>query len=136
MADTRRGQALTVCAVLFGMLAVSNFLKTVRLTSDTGFVFFGHRLTGTPNAVAGVAFGVFLLIYASGIWRLKRYALTMGYAYAAYVVLNLVLFNFYGPKPPDAGVGYAIFGLVYAAIAIGVSSGAVYLLKQREAMLR
>src|SRR5262249_49537628 len=132
MADTTRGTGLTVSAVLFAILGVSNLLKPLHIGADTGFVFFGTRLTGTPNAILGPLFGVYLLLYAYGIWTLRRRALPMGMAYAAYVIVNLVTFQMWGPKPPNAGPGWAIFGLVYAAIAIGVSSGAVYLLKNHD----
>ena len=64
---------------------------------------------------------------------MRRFALPMGALYAAYVVVNLILFNFRMPREP--GIGYAVFGLVYIAIAIGVSSGAVYLLAQRRSAL-
>ena len=137
MAEPHRGRVLTMFAVLFGILALSNILKPFRIGGDqTGFVLFGHRLTGAANAIAGPLFGLYLLVYALGLWGMRRYALPMAYAYAAYVILNLVLFNFFGPKPPDAGIGYAIFGIVYATVAIGVSSGAAYLLSQQKAALR
>lgn len=129
---TTRSTGLTVCAVLFGILAVSNLLKPLQIGADTGFVFFGTRLTGTANAILGPLFGVYLLLYAYGIWTLRSWALPMGVAYAAYVIVNLVTFQMWGPKPPNAGAGWAIFGLVYATIAIGVSSGAVYLLKNHD----
>jgi hypothetical protein len=133
MEPTPRGRTLTVFAVLFSVLAVSNLLKPFQLGAQTGFVLFGHRLTGTPNAVAGPLFGVYLLVYAVGIWGLRRWALPMGRAYAAYVIVNLIAFNLFAPKEP--GIGFVIFGLVYAAVAIGVSSGAVYLLAQRKTEL-
>jgi hypothetical protein len=130
-AASRRGRALSIFAVLFVLLAISNLLKPFALGgSQTGFVFFGRRLSGGANAILGPAFGVYLLVYAFRIWRMKRSALLMGYLYAAYVVINLILFNVRNPTPP--GVGYLIFGIVYAAVAIGVSWGAVYLLRQRR----
>ena len=133
MPASNRGATLTVFAVLFALLAVSNFLKPFQLTSDTGFVLFGRRLSGTPNALAGSLFGLYLLLYAAGIWRLKRYALPMGYAYAGYVILNLILFNVRNPLP--ASLAYNVFGIVYAVVAIGVSGAAVYLLTTRRAAL-
>ena len=129
-----RGPVLSIFAVLFGLLAISNFLKPFQFGGEqTGFVFFGQRLSGTANTIAGPFFGLYQLVYALGIWRMKRYALPMGYAYAAYVVLNLILFNVRNTTPP--GIGYVIFGIVYMVIAIGVSSGAAYLLSQRRAAL-
>jgi hypothetical protein len=116
-----------------GILAVSNLLKPLQIGGDhTGFVFFGKRLAGTPNAVMGPLFGVYLATYAAGIWRMRRFALPMARLYAAYVVLNLILFNFRTPKPPDAGVGTAIFGLVYAVVAIVVSVGTARVLAERR----
>lgn len=132
MPATSRGPWLTTVAVLFGLLAVSNFLKPLALDAQTGFVLLGKRLSGTPNAIAGPIFGVFLALYAMGIWRMRRYALPMSFVYAAYVVTNLVLFNFRTPPPPNAGVGYQIFGVVYAIVAIGVSAGTARVLSKRR----
>ncbi len=134
MAEPSRDRALSVFAVLFALLAVSNLLKPFQLGgSQTGFVLFGERLSGTANAVAGPLFGAYLALYAAGIWRRRRFALPMAYAYAAYVAVNLVLFNLRNPSPP--GVGYLLFGLVYAAAAIGVSSGAAVTLARRKTAL-
>jgi hypothetical protein len=55
-------------------------------------VLFGHRLSGTANALVGPLFGLVLLIYARGLWGQKVFALPLAYAYAAYVVINLTLF--------------------------------------------
>jgi hypothetical protein len=138
MADPvpRRGPALTTFAVLFGLLAVSNLLKPLQIGgARTGFVFFGQRLSGTPNAILGPLFGLYLLVYAVGIWRLRRFALPMAYAYAAYVIANLVAFTVRGEPEPEPGMGPFIFGIVYAAVAIGVSGGAALLLARRKADL-
>src|SRR5437762_10021803 len=91
MASEQRGPALTTFAILFGVLAVSNLLKPLQMggPEHTGFVFFGQRTTGTANAILGPLFGIYLLVYAVGIWRLRRFALPMAYAYAAYVIVNL-----------------------------------------------
>ena len=40
----KRGWFLTISAILFGLLAISNFLKPVLASANTGFVFLGHRL--------------------------------------------------------------------------------------------
>jgi hypothetical protein len=129
-----RGPALTIFAVLFMLLAVSNFLKPFRLGGEqTGFVLFGQRLAGTANAIAGPLFGAYLLAYAAGIWGMKRFALPMAYGYAAYVVANLILFNLRMPQP--SGTGHLLFGIGYATVAIGVSGGAAYLLAKRKSAL-
>ena len=61
---------------------------------------------------------------------MKRVALTMGWAYAAYVVVNLLLFNLRTSRPP--GAGYLVFGIVYIVVAVGVSSGAAWALTKRK----
>jgi len=44
--ERKRGWFLTIAAVLFALLALSNFLKPILADSHTGFVFFGRRLSG------------------------------------------------------------------------------------------
>ena len=116
-----------VCAALFAVLAVSNFLKPLQLGgAQTGFVLFGERLSGTANTVAGPLCGLYLLVYALAIWRRLPAALPLGVAYALYVLANLVLYSARNPRPP--GAGYVAFMVVYAAVALGVSGGTVLLL--------
>ena len=133
MAHARRTRGLTIAAVLFAVLAASNLMKPLEMYADHGFVLFGSRLQGAANAVAGPLFGAFLLTYAYSIWGMRRFALPMGILYAAYVIVNLVTFRLWGPI--EHGVGYALFGLAYAAVAIGVSSGAAWALARRRAEL-
>jgi hypothetical protein len=134
MPETNRSPMFTVFAVLFALLAISNLLKPFQIGGEqTGFVLFGQRLSGTANTIAGPLFGLYLLVYAYGIWKKKRFAIPMSHAYALYVVLNLVLFIGNNTRPP--GIGYVIFGIVYSAIALGVSVGAAYLLTSRKAEL-
>src|SRR5262245_7464838 len=129
MAKASRGTALTVAAVLFGLLAVSNLMKPLQIGSQTGFVLFGKRLSGLANTIFGPLFGLYLAIYATGIWGMRRRALPMGVVYAIYVVLNLILFTVRMPQQS----GTLLFGLVYMTVAIGVSSGAAWLLwRQRD----
>jgi len=133
MSEAKRGTALTVFAVLFGLLAVSNLLKPLQLTSSAGFVFFGRRLDGAANMILGPLFGVLLAVYAYGIWNMRRFAMPIAHAYATYVILNLILFTFQVPE------GYTLpvaFMAVYAVVAIGVSLGSAILLTQRKAELR
>jgi len=134
MAHATRGTWLTVCAVLFGVLAISNLLKPLQLGEQTGFVLFGTRLSGTANTLAGPLFGIFLAIYAYGIWHMRRFALPMSHAYAAYVIINLILWQMIGPERPP-GIGYVLFGIAYLTIAIGVSLGAAISLTKRKAEL-
>jgi len=134
MAQAQRGTALTIFAVLFGLLAISNFLKPFQFGgAQTGFVFFGQRLSGVANTIIGPLFGIFLAIYAYGIWTMRRWALPMAHAYATYVVLNLILFSFRNTTPDT--VSYKAFTVVYATIAIGVSVVAAVLLTQRKTEL-
>jgi hypothetical protein len=129
----RRDGVLTTLAILFGLLAISNFLKPLQLGQETGFVFLGQRQSGMANTILGPLFGAYLAVYAAAIWRRKRYAVPMAWVYAAYVMLNLILFTVRGEAPP--GVGYMVFGIVYAVIAIGVSLGAAILLTRRRSAL-
>jgi len=129
--ERKRGWFLTVSAVLFALLALSNFLKPVLADAHTGFVFFGHRLSGVPNAILGPVFGLVLVAYVIAIWRMRRFALPLGWAYAAYVVANMVLFSMHTTdKPPSPAfmVGTLVLGL-------GVPIGAAIALTQKRAHL-
>ena len=124
--------ALRICGVLFCLLAVSNFTKFLEFDDHTGFMLFGMRQRGTPNLVFGWLFGIYLLIYGIGVMRMRAYALPMGVAYAVYVILNLILFTV---RMPEEAFARPIFGLVYSIVAIGVSGGAVYLLRKNRSVL-
>lgn len=133
MANRERGTALTIFAVLFGILAISNLLKPLHLGgAETAFVFLGQRTSGLANTLLGPLFGIFLAAYAYGIWNMKRFALPMGHAYATYVILNLVLWSLRTPRAEDVPVA---FGIVYAVVAIGVSLTAAVMLTRRKAEL-
>ena len=132
-----RDWVLTTLAALMGLLALSNFWKPVAQHLDpaaaVGFVFFGTRLQGVANAVMGPLFGVLLAAYAYGVWTLRRWVVPIAYAYAAYVIINMVLFRLHAPpaeQPPVLGM------LAYAAVAIGVSSGGAYYLTRQRDRLR
>ncbi len=134
MANSRRGGGLTTLAILFAILAVSDILKPLHLEGPTtGLVFFGKRLSGAPNAILGPILGIILLSYAAGIWRMHRYAMYLGYAYAIYVTINLVLFS--ARNPPAASQGEMIFGIVYIVLAVALSWGTAILLSLRKADL-
>jgi hypothetical protein len=134
MANSRRSGALTILAILFAVLAVSDILKPLHLEgATTGLVFFGKRLSGAPDAILGPILGIILLIYAAGIWRMRRYALYLGYAYAIYVSVNLVLFSV--RNPPPASRGDMIFGLVYIVFALAFSWGTAVLLTRHKSEL-
>ena len=131
--NSGRDRVLTVLAVLIGLLAISNLFKPIgqalRPDSLTGFVFFGQRLEETANAVIGPAFGLFHAAYAFGVWTMKRWAVPLALAYAAYVPVNLVLFAI---DPPGDSGGGLLFLLVYATVAIGVSGGGAWYLWQKR----
>jgi len=129
-----RGKTLLrIFAILFALLAISNLSKPLALSSTAGFVLFGQRLSGVANAIAGPLFGLFLAIYAFGVWNLRSFALPMGVAYALYVLANLVLWNV---RMPAAASPPVWFGLIYLAVALGVSGGSAYLLLQNRAHFR
>ena len=135
MADTRRGGGLTTLAILFAILALTDILKPFHLEGPTtGLVFFGKRLSGTPDAILAPILGIVLLTYAAGIWRMRRYALYFGYAYAIYVTINLVLFS--ARNPPPASQSEMIFGIVYIILAFALSWGTAILLSRRKVDLR
>jgi len=130
MADSSRGGVLTTCAALFALLALSNFLKPFHLDPNAGFVFFGVKTHGIANAILGPTFGLLLVVYALGIWLMRRWALPIAYAYAAYVILNLSLYsirNAGSPGQPSPG-----FMIGYIVVAIGVSAGSAVLLRRRR----
>ena len=131
MANSRRGGFLTTMAVLFVLLAIEDILKPLHLEGPTtGLVFFGRRLSGVPDAVLGPLVGVFLLIYAAGIWRMRRYALYLGFAYAIYVTINLVLFTATNPVPTSRGD--QVFGIVYSILALVLTWATAILLSRHK----
>ena len=131
MANSKRSTALTVIAILFAILAVSDILKPLHLEGPTtGLVFFGKRLSGMPDAILGPILGIFLLTYAAGIWWMRRYAMFLGYAYAIYVTINLILFS--ARNPPPASRGEMIFGVAYIVFALAFSWGTVVLLSRSK----
>ncbi len=131
---TGRHGVMTTLAVLFGLLALSNFSKPFTQAMDpggnAGFVLFGQRLQGTANAIMGPVFGLVLAAYAYGIWTRKRWVVPLAAAYAVYVILNLLLF---AADPPPGPQSPFAFLLAYALVAIGVSAGsALYLHRNRD----
>ncbi len=114
-------------ALLFALMALSNVLKPFAYTETTGFVLLGQRLAGTPNVIAALAFSAFLSTYAWAIWTEKKFAVTMGTTYAAYVIVNLVMWNFRKPEGADMPM---LFVIPYLISAIGVSSGAAVVLRK------
>lgn len=134
MATSKRSGALTVLAILFAILALTDILKPLHLEGPTtGLVFFGKRLSGALDAILGPILGIFLLTYAASIWQMRRYALALGYAYAIYVTINLILFSARNPPPPSRGE--MIFGVVYIILALAFSWGTAVLLSRSKSDL-
>jgi hypothetical protein len=134
MPDRRRPLFLSVIAVLFGLLALSDFTKPLQRLGDPeklGIVLFGVRLTGqTSNFVLGPLTGIVLAAYAYGLWSLKSWVGPLSIVYAFYVPLNLVLF-WYMQTSPDIPSLWSM--LAYLAVALGGSIGtALYLGYHRE----
>jgi len=132
MAATNDRTLLRVCGICFCLLAISNCTKFIEASPHQGFMLFGMRQHGLPNLVFGWIFGIYLAIYGAGVLRMRAYALPMGVAYAIYVVLNLILFTI---RMPEEAYARPIFGLAYIVVAVGVSSGAVMLLRRNRAAL-
>ena len=132
--NSRRGSILTVLAVLLVLLGIEDILKPLRLEGPTtGLVFFGTRLSGTADAILGPLVGIFLLIYAAAIWRMRPYAIYLAYGYAVYVTINLALYMMKSPTPPTRGE--QIFGIVYSIVALVLTWGTAILLSRRKAEL-
>ena len=129
-----RGAFLTVMAVLFGILAVSNATKALQHLHDPktlGIVVFGVRYESTfANLVLGPLMGAVLAAYAYGLWTLKPWVAPLSVVYAFYVPVNLVLFWYLqtGPNVPPLG-----FIVTYLAVAFTGSIGtALYLAYHRD----
>jgi len=121
---------LRVFAVLFGLRALTDVFKP--LGAGSGLVFFGKLVTGVPNVILAPLVGIYMLVYAYGLWHLRRFALPMAIAYAVYASINLVVFPILQSIPGGHGAG-AYAGFV--AIGAGVCWGAVWLLRRRVATL-
>ncbi len=133
MARKNRGAMLTIFAIGLALMAISNLLKPLKMSPNVGFVFLGTKLSGMPNAIVAPMFGILLALLAYGIWTMKRFALPIAYFYAAYVIINLMMFTIRTYRTSDMPpLG---FWLIYIAIAVGVSSGAAILLTRRQAEL-
>ena len=122
---------LRVFAVLIALRGIDNILKSQSI--ERGLVFFGVQLTGTANAIMGPLFGIFMIAYAYGIWRMRRYALPAGIAYAVFAILNMLLFPI--RTGLTGGAAWAIGYAVYAVVGVAVTVGAPWILYQRREQL-
>lgn len=132
--ERRRGPFLTVMAVLFSLLTLSNFTKALQYANNPtvgGIVIFGHRFEGVAsNLIFGPLMGLVVGAYAFGLWKLKRWLAPLSIAYAFFVPLNLVLFWYFQTSPEIPPLGFI---LAYLAIALTGSIGtALYLAYHRD----
>ncbi|MFZ0244188.1 hypothetical protein [Candidatus Binatus sp.] len=130
MAGKSRGVTLTIFAVLFALLATSNFLKPFHLELNEGFVFLGTKLTGSANAIMGPLFGIILLVYAYGIWAMRKFALQVAYIFLLWVLLNMTLFAVKNQSTQALAAN-----LVAAIVGIGVPLASAIVLHRRRADL-
>jgi hypothetical protein len=129
-----RGAFLTVMAVLFAVLALSDATKAFQHLADPshlGIVVLGVRFASFgANLVLGLLLAAVLAAYAYGLWTLRPYVAPLSVAYAFYVPVNLVLFWYRQVDPaipPLAGI------LAYLAVAFTGSIGtALYLAYHQE----
>jgi hypothetical protein len=134
MGESKRGALLTTIAILFAILAITDILKPLKLEGPTtGLVFFGTRQAGMTNAILGPLMGLILLFYAAGIWRMRRYAMALGWMYAAYVIVNLALYT--QLNLPAKTSGEMVFDIVYMIVAIAMTVGTAIILTRRRAEL-
>jgi hypothetical protein len=128
-----RGAALTLFAIAFALMAISNFMKPLKMSPNVGFVFFGYKLSGFANDIVGPIFGLILALYAYGIWTMRRFALPLAHFYVTYVILNTLMFtlrNWSTPVMPPLG-----FWSLYVIIGVGVPLASAIILTQRKAEL-
>src|SRR5271170_6941909 len=136
MAQKSRGAPLTILAILLALMALSDFGKPFAHNPGVGFVFFGARLSGVANLIVAPIFGLILTVYVYGIFAMRKFALPLGIFYAAYVIVNMPLFilRYHGTAVmQEHSWAYLV---PYPFVAIGVSSGAAWLLNRRKADLR
>ena len=142
--QTKRGGFLTTMAILLALVAIEDVLKPFGRQGPTtpasflpriqpSIVVLGVRHTGSEAAILGPLVAAVLVLYAIGIWRMKRSTVTVAWIYAVYVILNLALFTIRNPPPPTRGE--MIFGIVYSIGAIVLTVGTAFALMRRRADL-
>jgi hypothetical protein len=119
-----------VFAILIALRALTDVLKP--LGAGSGFVFFGKFFTGMACYVLAPIVGAVMLVYAYGLWQLRRFALPMGVAYGVLVTINLAVFPILQGLPARFNV---LAYVAFALIGFGVSWGAVWLLLQHRGQL-
>ena len=111
-----------VLAVLLGLRGLMNLGK-VPLGTGTGIVLGGTLFTeGTPLVAGSIGLGLYMLLWAWGLWRAAGWAVPMGVAYVALVVVNIVRFPTIPGQlreniPMAAYVAYGIVAIAVPALA-------------------
>jgi hypothetical protein len=132
MAEKSRGTALTVFALLFVLLAISDFAKPLSHDPNIGFVFLGSKLTGTGNAIMGPLFSLILVIFAYGIWTMRVWARPVAYIYTGWVIVNMVLYSMKNHNVPQPSPLFTIASIV---VGVGVPLLTAITLSRRSADL-
>ena len=128
-----RGVLLTIFAIAFALMAVSNFSKPLKMSPNVGFVFFGYKLSGIANTIVAPIFGLILALYAYGIFAMRRFALPLAHFYATYVILNTLMFTIRSWGTP--AMPPLPFWIGYVIIGAGVPIWSAIILTQRKAEL-
>lgn len=131
MADARRDNLLLVLRVLAALIAVralGNLGKP--FGTGSGLVFGGYLLTGRAMLVLAPLLGLYMLVWAYGLWRLQGFAIPMGFAYIALVIVNVIGFPIHQSLP--AGATLPMYA-VYALVAVGTPALALTILMQLRA---
>jgi hypothetical protein len=115
-----------VLAVLIALRSLGNFGK--RFGTGSGLVVFGRLLP--PDTLLAPTLGVYMIVYAIGLWGARPFALPMGVLYALFVTANLVLFPVVTGLPP--GIRPWMYG-VYVVFGLAIAWGAVVLLVRARA---
>jgi hypothetical protein len=119
MPNKSRGVSLTIFAILFAFVAITDFLKPFHLFPNDGFVFLGTKLTGAANAVMGPLFGIVILVGAYGIWAMRKFALPIAYLFVISVMLNMLLYTVKSGASRPLPIANVIVGIgVPLALAI------------------
>ena len=135
-ASAKRGVFLTGMAILFVVLAISDFTKALQHANNPavgGLVILGHKFRRTSaNLVLGPLFGLFLLTYAYGLWNMKRWVIPISIFYAFYVSTNMVLFwSLHQLDPPTVR-----FIVLYLFVSLTGSIGTALYLAFHKDQLR
>jgi hypothetical protein len=121
-------------AILLAVLALGEILRAITLKGPTiGSVFLGMQSVMASSPALGAIIGVITLVYAAGVWRMKHYALALGWVYAAYSILGLTLA--WVRIGPTEDPGEMVFAIVYTIGALTLSVGTSIVLTRRKAEL-